>query len=482
VKNAWILPKLTKCQVRRNDMHSILIKNGFIATMDQHRTVYRQGDLYVEKGRIGALGTDVTTPPDPPIVIDARHKVVLPGFVNCHAHLQQYFRGIYELIGEFFTVNLPLEGYRRPEDMEKLGLASCAEFIYGGCTTTMLLYTYPYEFADAVNKTGLRAILGADIEEVSLEKLMQGVYQYLPEKGAAAFQRAEELYNDWHGQADGRITTVMVPKAPDLATADTYLKCKRFADAHGLPITTHLSQNWREDQQVKKVYGKTPTRHLHDLGLLGPDLSAAHCAYITEKDTQLIAQSGVAILQCLMPHTPLSRWLDLGIPVGLGTDDYYHDMFQLIRRNIANQTHRARVAGGADEMTAADRRLTRPSYYEYLELATRRGAEVLGLGDEVGSLEVGKKADIITVDMANPYLAPTKEPLTSVVLYGSAADIDHVIVDGQLLKKEGRLTTIDMPRALETAQEKVDEIIEHFLRDHPDQREAWERMVPYMKH
>lgn len=453
-------------------MNDILIKNGFIATMDDQRTVYRRGDLYVEKGRIAAIGTDVAAPPNLPNIIDARQKVVLPGFVNCHAHLQQYFRGVYELIGEFFSVNLPLEGYRRPDDMEKLGPASCAEFIYGGCTTIMLLYTYPYEFAGAVKKAGLRAILGADIEEVSLEKLMNGVYEYLPDKGRAAFKRARELYDDWHGRADGRITTVMVPKAPDLATADTYQKCKRFADTHGLRMTTHLSQNWREVRQVQKIYGKTPPRHLHDLGVLGPKLSAAHCAYVTEKDTQLIARSGATILQCLMPHTPLSRWLDLGIPVGLGTDDYYHDMFQLMRRNIASQTQRARMAGGADEMLAADRRLTRPSYYEYLELATRRGAEVLGIGDEVGSLEVGKKADIITVDMTNPYLAPTKDPLTSAVLYGSAGDIDNVIVDGRLLKQAGRLTTIDMPRALEAAQEKVDEIIERFFRDYPNQREA----------
>ena len=87
----------------------------------------------MEKDRIAALGTDLTPPPNLSNVIDARNKVVLPGFINCHAHLQQYFRGVYELIGEFFSVNLPLEGYRRPDDMEKLGPASCAEFIYGGC-------------------------------------------------------------------------------------------------------------------------------------------------------------------------------------------------------------------------------------------------------------------------------------------------------------------------------------------------------------
>jgi 5-methylthioadenosine/S-adenosylhomocysteine deaminase len=462
-------------------LSDILIKNGLIATLDRNRRVYPRGSMFIEDGKIVDVGKDIDIPRDPEFVIDADHMVVLPGFVNVHAHLQQYFRGVYELIGDFYKVNLPLEGYRRPEDMEWLGPASCAEFIQGGCTTSMVIYTYPEGFARAVEGAGMRAILGADIEEVDLERLKDGVYEYLPEKGEAAFKRAIDLHRKWHGK-HGLFTTVMAPKAADLARPETYLRCKEFADEHSLRVTTHLSQSWREFQQVQRLYGKTPPRHLHDLGILDDRLTGAHCTYATEADTQLISRSGMGILHCRAVSNPLYRWMELGIPVGLGTDDYFHDMLQLVRQNVIGQRTRARAVGGALGMLSGSRMTARPSFYELLELATRRGAEVLGIDDEVGSLEPGKKADVITFNMLNPYLTPTKDPLTSIVLYGTSNDIDAVIVDGKILKRDGELTTIDREKALLTAQERTDEIIERFFEDHPEQRRTWEKMVPFGTH
>jgi cytosine/adenosine deaminase-related metal-dependent hydrolase len=226
---------------------------------------------------------------------------------------------------------------------------------------------------------------------------------------------------------------------------------------------------------VQKLYGKTPPEHLRDLGVLDDMLTGAHCTYATETDTQLIAQSGMGILHCRAVTNPLLRWLDTGIPVGLGTDDYYHDILQLLRENIAGQKARARAVGGSEGMLSGNRLTSRPTCHELLELATRKGAEVLGLDRDVGSLEPGKKADVITVDMANPYLTPTKDPLTSIVLYGTSSDIDTVIVDGSILKRDKSLTTIDLPDALGRAQIRVDQIVERFFEDYPDQRRNWEK-------
>jgi len=454
-------------------MSEILIKNGFIATMDRQRTVYPSGELYIKNDKIVEVGEKVCSSYGHTCkIIDATHKVVLPGFVNTHTHLQQYLRGLYELIGDFYKVNLPLESYRQPEDMEYLALASCAELIYGGCTTSVVIYTYPDGFARAVEEGGNRCIIGVDIEEVDLKKLAKGVYEYLPEKGAAAFERAIDFYNAWHGKANGRISVIMAPKAPDFVTEETYLKCKDFADAHGLRMTTHLSQSYREVQQVRKLFGKTPPQYLRDLGVLDSRLTGAHCTYLTEDDIRLIADSGMGILHCRAVRNPLARWMDMGIPIGLGTDDYHHDMLQLIRQNIGG------LSAGAEE-TSATPIARRPSFYEFLELATRRGAEVLGIDHEVGSLEPGKKADIIIVDMDTPYLTPTQEPLTSIVLYASPADIDTVIVDGRILKKDGVITSIDVKEALADAQLKCKEIIDRFFRDHPDQRQAWMHKAGY---
>jgi len=462
-------------------MTDILIKNGFIATMDIKRRIYPKGSMYIEDNRIIEVGKDIDVPQSPEYEIDATHKVVLPGFVNAHSHLQQYFRGVYELMGEFYTVNLPLEMYRQPEDMETLGLASCAEFIYGGSTTSMLIYTYPDGYAKAIKMAGNRTILAADIEHVDLNKLKQGIYEYLPEKADATYKRAVDLHQKWQGRANGRITTIMAPKAPDLVLPETYLQCKEYADTHHLRMTTHLSQSWREFQQVQQLYGKTPPQLLHDLGILTDTLSGAHCTYATERDTQLITTSGMAILHCRSVTNPLIRWLDLDIPVGLGTDDYFHDILELLRENRLGQATRAQAIDGAEQMLNSDRMTFRPTFYELLELATRGGAEALGIDNEVGSLEPGKKADVITVDMINPYLTPTREPLTSIVLYATPGDIDTVIVDGRILKHEKNLTTINIQEALTTAQTTTNQIIDRFFEDQPEQKTRWLQKTHYSR-
>jgi len=272
----------------------------------------------------------------------------------------------------------------------------------------------------------------------------------------------------------------MAPKAPDLALPETYLTCRAFAEEHNLRMTTHLSQSWREVKQVGRLYGKTPPQYLNDLGILDEQLTGAHCTYATERDTQLIARSGMGILHCRAVTNPLTRWVDMGIPIGLGTDDYFHDMFQLLRENLAGQAARAGLIEGAEQMLAGDRRTFRPTFYDLLEMATRGGAEVLGIDDKIGSLEPGKKADVILLDLLNPYLTPTKDPLTSLVLYATPSDVDTVIVDGRILKMDGELTTIDMVQALTEAQSRVDGIIARFFHEHPDQREAWEQKAPYM--
>ena len=442
---------------------SIHIKNGFVITMDAKRAIYPQGQVLIRDGKITEVGEQLKKPIKADLILDARQKLVLPGFVNAHAHLQQYFRGVYELIGNFYQVNLPLEGYRTPEDMDALGAASCAELIYGGCTTSLIIYTYPHGFAQAVEKAGNRCVLAADIEQVDLNVLKNGTYKYLPEKGEAAFQRAVDLYNNWHGRADGRITTCMCPKAADLVLPDIYTKIRDFAQEHNLPVTTHLSQTSRESKQVQKLYNKTSTQHLLDMGLLNEKLTGVHCDYITEQDLQLILKSGMGIMHCRSVGNPLMQWRDLGIRVGLGTDDYHHDMLPLLRANLRSRSSRSR----------------RPTFYEILEMATRGGAVAIGLDNEIGSLEAGKKADIITVDLNNPYLTPTREPITSFVLYGSCRDIDNVLVDGLFLKRNGKLTTIDMAETLNVAQNRVIYIIDKFFQEHPEQKKAWESKVPY---
>jgi cytosine/adenosine deaminase-related metal-dependent hydrolase len=165
----------------------------------------------------------------------------------------------------------------------------------------------------------------------------------------------------------------------------------------------------------------------------------------------------------------------MGIPVGLGTDDYYHDMCDLVRKQRSGVMARAEKVSGYLGMVNESKRTARPSFYEMLWLATMGGARALGMDTEVGSLEPGKKADVITFDLMNPYMTPTRDPVTSVFLYGTPADIDNVICDGAFLKRDRRLTTIDAEKALLGAQATCDQIIDRFFQEHPDQRRIWEQ-------
>jgi 5-methylthioadenosine/S-adenosylhomocysteine deaminase len=262
-----------------------------------------------------------------------------------------------------------------------------------------------------------------------------------------------------------------------MAVPEVYIELKEFADKHDLRLTTHLSQSQREFKQVKRLYGKTPPQHLYDLGIMDNKLSGAHLTYGTAEDFQLIKKTGMTILHCHSVESPLVDWIDMGIKVGLGTDDYFHDMLDLIRKQRNGVLTRASKTGGYLGMINESRRTTRPSFYKMLELSTRGGAKVLGIDDLVGSIEVGKKADIITFDLMNPYITPTRDPITSIFLYSSPRDIDNVVCDGNILKKEGKLTTINLKYTLLQAQTTCDQIIEKFFDEHPEQRKIWKEKL-----
>jgi 5-methylthioadenosine/S-adenosylhomocysteine deaminase len=246
-----------------------------------------------------------------------------------------------------------------------------------------------------------------------------------------------------------------------------------------LDITTHLSQSWNEVAQVRKMYGKTPPQHLNDIGLLDERLSAAHCTYVTDRDTELLRKSGMKVLHCPRPYalngvtSPLVSWLDMGIPVGLGTDNLFHSMCETMRVGLYTARLRADMLGGAHRKMASENL----SFLKILELATIKGAEVMGIDGKVGSIEPGKKADIITFK-TSPHMRPTMEPVSGIVLYGGSGDIDDVIIDGGILKDKGVLQGLDIHKVLDKAQDKTEGIWERFFEDSPHLRDFWRRYTP----
>ena len=465
-------------------LSDILIKNGFIITMDQNRRIIRDGAIYVNEGEIVSVGkTEEVASSSAEFVIDAKNKVILPGFVNVHTHLPSIFvRGVYGVMAQGLTsVLFPLKTYFTPEDMYLFGLASCGEALYGGSTTIVETYNYLDHFARAVEEIGLRAVLGEQIVEADLMKIKDGVYEYNPEQAEKGLKRARALIEKWQGGVNDKITTIVAPLAPDMTGPDTYRECDALSKEYGLDISTHLSQSWGEVKQVKKMYGKTPPMHLAELGIMDHRLSGAHCTYVTDEERVLMSRTGAKILHCPRPYAaggrtnPLVQYLDMGIPVGLGTDNVYHSMNETLRVGLFASRIRSQFVGGSNRMLAVER----PSHLEMLELATIKGAEVMGLDDKVGSLEPGKRADIIAYDMMSPHLTPTMEPLSSILLYGTSPDIDTVIVDGEIRKENHRIKGSDMNKILTDAQRRVDELWTTFFEDNPESRRLWEIYLPY---
>jgi 5-methylthioadenosine/S-adenosylhomocysteine deaminase len=199
---------------------------------------------------------------------------------------------------------------------------------------------------------------------------------------------------------------------------------------------------------------------------MGPDVIGAHCILNTDNDLEIMRKSNASILHCPRPYllggttAPLARWLNLGIKVGLGTDNVYHTMWETMRAAL----YGARIKEAEGEPAS-------PSYYKILELATIDGAKVLGMENKIGSLEPGKKADIQLINLRHPHLLPTVDFTSSLVLYGGTTNVDTVIVDGKIVKQNGAIKMEGEEKILEDAQNTTTEIWEKLFSESPELRE-----------
>jgi 5-methylthioadenosine/S-adenosylhomocysteine deaminase len=470
---------LTGLRPPRSVAHmSLSIIGGLVITMDRSRRVLRDGGIAIEGNTIRAVGRaeDIRRSYKSDVEINARGKAVLPGFVNAHTHLSSIFvRGVYGVLTDgLYSVLFPIKDFLREDEMYIFSLASAIEALEAGCTTVVETYNFASQFAMASYEVGLRALVGEQIVEADFRKVKDDIYEYSPEKGDETLARAVKLIKEWKGNE--RIGVVLAPLAPDMCTPQLLERVRSISEEYGVNVTTHLAQSLRELKQIKRLYRKTPIEYLRDLNLLNSNLSVAHCIYATDRDLTMLRDAGVSILHCPRPYAlngvtaPLLKWLDLEMRVGLGTDNVYHSMFETLRAALYASRFRATTLG---EPNAA----ARPTYMELLELATIRSAEAIGLGNEVGSIEVGKRADLLILNLLTPHLTPTLDYPSSLALYGVDENIETVIIDGKIVKDKGKVLTVDRERALLQAQEYAESLWNRFWESNPELRELWRASV-----
>jgi cytosine/adenosine deaminase-related metal-dependent hydrolase len=313
--------------------------------------------------------------------------------------------------------------------------------------TTSLLeigYRVP-DYAEAVAATGLRVVFGPSTSDLEPDGIPDGRFVFSPARGEKTLQSVADVISRWHGAHDGRIGCVVAAHAPEACSPDNLQQARALAEHHDIGTTIHLNQSRWEVESVVRVRGVRPTEYVFEHGFLGPRLVAAHCRFMAPSEVALLGRSGAAVSHNAAMAArraaapPIQELAAAGATIALGTDNMAEDMVEAARTALFME----RVRLG-DAM--------RPQPEDVLEWATRNGARALGLRD-VGSLEVGGKADLIIVDTRRPHLVPTLRIVSAFVHNGQAGDVESVMVDGRWLMRDGRVLTIDEADVLARAEQ-----------------------------
>jgi 5-methylthioadenosine/S-adenosylhomocysteine deaminase len=293
-------------------------------------------------------------------------------------------------------------------------------------------------------------IVGVDLLKLSARAMER---PWLPDKVEQGLEAATELYETWHGKADGRITTRISPGGPGYLSAEGIEKTRDLAAKQGVGINIHIAEVPGETEFVMKQYGKRPIELGRDLGVLTPQTIAFHCVYLSDSDIDIMAQTRTNLSHTSF-HTPkrgyfapMEKVYAKGVEVSFGSDWCSNDLWKFMRAGILIP----RVKTGDVGLLSG---------YDALRIATIGGARALGMENEIGSLEVGKKADIILLDVTTPWCNPirTENLVTNIVFNANGSDVTDVFVDGRPIMEDRELKTVDKRAILQEAQERADRI------------------------
>jgi cytosine/adenosine deaminase-related metal-dependent hydrolase len=432
----------------------LLIKDGTIVTMDGDVGDLPRGDVYVRGGVIQEIGVDLTPARDARVV-DAAGKVVLPGLVDTHRHVWQGAIGgtacNLSLSGYFGTVIAGLAPQYEPEDVYAGTLWGALQALNAGVTTIAdwchIVTTPEHADADieALHDSGIRGVFlyGPPVAAGLVEWFVESTLLH-PEDARRV--RSEHFASG----AAGRLTMGLGLRGPELSSREATRHDFDFARELDLPISIHCGLAGYASR-----YRTVET--LRDLELLGADVNYVHANLLTDEEYRLIAASGGSISPCpsvdmlagIGTYPATGRALDHGITTGLSVDTVAGtgtDLFTEMRVALAAERARTNAEVVARDEAPADVRL---DHRDMLRLATIDAARTWRLDAEIGSLTVGKRADVIVVDAQRPHLQPLGDPITTVVMNAGPSDVDTVIVDGEVVKSGGRLVGAHADRALE---------------------------------
>jgi 5-methylthioadenosine/S-adenosylhomocysteine deaminase len=418
----------------------LLVTNGTVLTMDPRDTSIEGGGVAISGDRIVSTGPAGIFEEETPVrTIDARGGVILPGLVNTHTHAAMTcFRGLADdlpLMTWLESHIFPAEAKLTEDIVFRGALLACAEMILSGTTCFCDMYLFEAAVARAARDAGIRAVVG------------EVLYDFpSPNYGFSenGFAYTERLISEWKNHP--LITVAVEPHSPYLCSPGLLRKAAALARRHDALLVTHLSETEGEVARMREKQGRTPVGFLESIGLLSPGLLACHCVAVDDADIELLARHGVKVshnpesnMKLASGAAPVPKMLRSGICVGLGTDGCAsnNDLDLFLEMDTAAKLHKVRTM----DPTVMDARTV-------LRMSTIEGAKALGLGDETGSLEPGKKADLIVIDTRKPHLTPMYNPVSHLVYAVRGSDVQASVIDGRVVMEAGELLSIDLDRTM----------------------------------
>jgi 5-methylthioadenosine/S-adenosylhomocysteine deaminase len=409
------------------------------------------GVIAIKDGKIAFVGRSLSAPQiEAEETIKAKGKVAMPGLINCHTHVAMtLFRGLAEdkpLDVWLRETIWPLETKLASGDVYAGALLGCLEMLKSGTTCFADMYFHENAVAKAVSESGLRGVLAEGILEAGNKKM-----------GEKTFNRSVNFAKNFQGFSDGRVTTMLAPHAAYSCSPELLKEIRSKALELGIGVHIHLAESAEMFKELEKRYGCSEVEFLHRLGFFKGHVLAAHCINMSESDRRVLAEHGVNVVHVPVANMKLGlgaakikELIDLGVNVALGTDgpasNNSLDMFETVKFAALLQKH---VYRNSEVLSA----------YQVLRMATLDGAKALGLETAIGSLEVGKKADIILVDLSKPHLRPLHDVYATLVYSARGADVDTVIVDGKVLMENRRVKTLDEETVMEKAERSAADLL-----------------------
>ena len=424
--------------------NTILIKNALI--LNPNNFEEKKQSLLIKNDLIAEISDEIDEG-NADKIIDGEGKILLPGFVNTHTHLSMtLFRGLADDLSLDSWLNdhiWPMEANLNGDYCYIGALLGAVELIKSGTTTFSDMYFYMEDVARAVDEAGLRAVLSYGMIDFGDA-----------ERREAEIKENMTLFENCNGMADGRIKVFFGPHSPYTASEELLIKVRQLADEYNMGIHIHVSETQKEINDVSEEKGLRPFEYLDKIGFLGPDVVAAHSVWLSDEEIEIIKKNDIKIshnpcsnMKLASGIAPVSKLIEKGICVSIGTDGASSN-------NNLDLIEELKTASLLQKVSTLDPNVL--NSHEAIAMGTIKGAEALGLGDEIGSIEVGKKADIILIDTNSANMVPDSSTLTSNIIYSAnGSNVDTTICNGKILMENKKLTVLDEQEIYDKARQAI---------------------------